>query len=88
VVSVLAIGPSVCGFNLAEGDGYLRMIKICNMPSFGGEVKPLAPCHEILWHVKGRLLVGLSESSGAQIRSFPLSISFHMVLHAHISPGG
>jgi hypothetical protein len=30
----------------------LRVIKICSTPSFGGEIKPLAPYHRILWHVK------------------------------------
>jgi hypothetical protein len=31
---------------------FLRALKICNTPSFGGEVKPSAPCHKILWDVK------------------------------------
>jgi hypothetical protein len=44
MVSVLAIGLKVYGF--------LRVIKIHSAPSFGGEVKPLAPCHKILWHIK------------------------------------
>jgi hypothetical protein len=41
MVSVLAIGPNVEGFK----PGGVT-------PSFGGEVKPEAPCHKILWHVK------------------------------------
>jgi hypothetical protein len=49
---VLAIGPKVFGFNLVKGDGFLKVIKICSTPSFGGEVKPLAPCHNILQHVE------------------------------------
>jgi hypothetical protein len=35
VLSVLAIGPKVRGFSPAEGNGFLRPIKICSMPSFG-----------------------------------------------------
>jgi hypothetical protein len=38
--------------NLTKGDGFLRVIKICSIPSLVGEVKPEAPCHTILWHVK------------------------------------
>jgi hypothetical protein len=38
--------------NPAKGDGLLRMIKICSVPPFGGEVKPLAPCFKSLQHVK------------------------------------
>jgi hypothetical protein len=41
MVSVLAIGPKVEGFK--PGGGTL---------SFGGEVKPEASCHRILWRVK------------------------------------
>jgi hypothetical protein len=33
------------GSRPAEVDGFLRSIQICSTPSFGGEVKPLAPCH-------------------------------------------
>jgi hypothetical protein len=47
---MLAIGPKVCGFQPGQGNGFLRPMKICSIPSFGGEVKPEAPCH--LWHVK------------------------------------
>jgi hypothetical protein len=46
VVIVLATGPRFAGSNLAEGD------KIRSTTSFGGEVKPSAPCCKILWHVK------------------------------------
>jgi hypothetical protein len=38
--------------NLAEEDGLSRVIKVCSMISFGGEVKPSVSRHEILWHVK------------------------------------
>jgi hypothetical protein len=40
MVSMLAIGPKVHGF---KPDGFLRAI-IRSTPSFGGEIKPLAPC--------------------------------------------
>jgi hypothetical protein len=32
VVSVLATGPKVCGFEPFQGDGFLRAIKICVTP--------------------------------------------------------
>jgi hypothetical protein len=34
VVSVLAIGPRVCGFESGQGDGFLRAIKIRSTSSF------------------------------------------------------
>jgi hypothetical protein len=34
------------------------------------------------------LLVGLPESSGRRIRSFPCRYHFTVILHTHISPGG
>jgi hypothetical protein len=34
VVSVLATGPKVCGFQLGQGDGFLRTIKIRSTHSF------------------------------------------------------
>jgi hypothetical protein len=37
---------------MAKGEGFLRAIKFHSMPSFGGEVTLLAPCHKILQHVK------------------------------------
>jgi hypothetical protein len=52
VVSVLATGPKSCGFEPGQGDGFLRVIKICSTPSFGCEVKPEVPCRKILRHVK------------------------------------
>jgi hypothetical protein len=36
MVSVFAIGPKVRGFKLGRDDGFLRVIKIRNTPSFGG----------------------------------------------------
>jgi hypothetical protein len=52
VVSVLDIQTKVCGFKPGRGDGFLRAIKICDVPFFGGEVKPDAPCCKVLRHVK------------------------------------
>jgi hypothetical protein len=53
VVTVLASGPRFAGLSQAEGDGFLTAIKIRSTPSFGGEVKPSVPCHEILRYIKG-----------------------------------
>jgi hypothetical protein len=50
MANVLAIVRKVCGFNPSRGDGFLRAIKIRSTPSFGWEVKPLAPS-KILRHV-------------------------------------
>jgi hypothetical protein len=52
VVSVLATGPKGHGLKPGQGDGFLRVIKICSTPSFRWEVNPEAPCHKILRHVK------------------------------------
>jgi hypothetical protein len=52
VVTYLPSDPRFVGSNQAEDDGYLRVIKIRTMTSFGGDVKPLVPCHNILRHVK------------------------------------
>jgi hypothetical protein len=52
MVSVLAIRLKICGFKPGLGNGFLRAIKSRTAPSFGGEVKPEAPCRKILWHVK------------------------------------
>jgi hypothetical protein len=43
--SVIATRPKVRGFKPAKYDGFLRVIKICSMTSFGVEVKPSVPCH-------------------------------------------
>jgi hypothetical protein len=55
VVSVLATGPKVRGFELGHSDGFLRAIKIRSTPSFGWEVKPEVPCRKVLRHVKDLL---------------------------------
>jgi hypothetical protein len=43
------------GSNPAEAMDFLRMIKIHDMPSFGGEVQPMAPCCKILQLVRNHL---------------------------------
>jgi hypothetical protein len=55
VVSVLVPEPKGCGFEPGQGDGFLRVIKICSTPFFGWEVKLEVPCHKILQHVKDLL---------------------------------
>jgi hypothetical protein len=69
MVSVLAITPKIRGFKPADNDGFLRAIKICNTPSFGGEVKPSSPCRKILRHVKNS--TGMKEIFRRQNPSFP-----------------
>jgi hypothetical protein len=44
VVVCLPLGPRFAGSNPAEDDGFLRVIKIRNTTSFGGEVKSSVPC--------------------------------------------
>jgi hypothetical protein len=57
MVSVLASRPKVHGFKPSQDDGFLRATKICSIPSLADEVKPEAPCHKTLWHVKYLLQV-------------------------------
>jgi hypothetical protein len=47
MVSGLATGPKVLGFKPGLDDGFLRAIKLRSTPSFGGEVKPEAPCRKV-----------------------------------------
>jgi hypothetical protein len=44
------------GSNPAEDDGFLTAINIRSTTFFGGAVKLLAPCHEILQNIKKTLL--------------------------------
>jgi hypothetical protein len=44
VVACLPLDPRFTGSNLAEDDGFLRVIKIHSTTSFGGEVKLSVPC--------------------------------------------
>jgi hypothetical protein len=55
VVIVLATGPKDRGFKPGQGYGFLRTITIRSTPSFEWEVKPEAPCRNILRHVKDHL---------------------------------
>jgi hypothetical protein len=71
VVSVLATGPKVGGFESGQSDGFSRAIKIRSKPSFGWEVKPEVPCRKILRHVKDLLK---SHGDGYTKFSFPLPI--------------
>jgi hypothetical protein len=57
MVSVIAIRLKVLRFKPGRSDGFLRVIKVRSRPSFGEEVKPEAPCHKVLWHVKNHLQV-------------------------------
>jgi hypothetical protein len=71
MVGVLAIGSEVCGFRPYRGDGFLRVLKICSTPS-RGEVKPLAPCHKILRHVRN-LLGSTNKNNAKFVISFSCS---------------
>jgi hypothetical protein len=55
VVSVVATGPKVCGFETGQGDGFLRVINVLSTPSFEWELKPEVPCRKTVGHVKGLL---------------------------------
>jgi hypothetical protein len=48
----LPLDPRLAGSNPAENYEFLRAIKICNTPSFGGELKPSIPRSKIIWHFK------------------------------------
>jgi hypothetical protein len=52
VVSVLATGPKVCGFEPGQGDGFFKKLKSATHLPFGWEVKPEFPYRKILQHVK------------------------------------
>jgi hypothetical protein len=57
MVSVLATVPKVSGFKSGRGDSFFKAIKIRSTPSFGAEVKPWAPCRNILQYVEEHCLV-------------------------------
>jgi hypothetical protein len=52
MVSVLTTGSRGREFKAGQDDGFLRALKIRSTPFFGWEVKPEAPCREMLRHVK------------------------------------
>jgi hypothetical protein len=47
MVACLPLDPRFADSNPAEDDGFLRVIKIRSTTSFGGEVKPSAPCRRL-----------------------------------------
>jgi hypothetical protein len=51
IVSVLAIGPKVCGFKPGQGRNIFKGDKIRSTSSFGGALKPSVPCNNSR-HVK------------------------------------
>jgi hypothetical protein len=51
-LACLPLDPRFAGSNPAEGDGFLKVIKIRCTTSFRRKVKTSAPCHNILRHVK------------------------------------
>jgi hypothetical protein len=55
MVTVLPTGLEVRGFKASQERWILRVIKICTTTSFGGKVKPSAPCHKISRQVKDPL---------------------------------
>jgi hypothetical protein len=70
---VLAIGPKVHGIKPRWDNVFLSAIKICNTPSFGGEVNPDAPCYVIVACKKNHLQVWIKILSKAKF-SFLLLI--------------
>jgi hypothetical protein len=48
VVVCLPLDPRFAGSNPAEGDGFLRVIKIRSTTSFKGEVKPSVPGYRFM----------------------------------------
>jgi hypothetical protein len=52
MVVVLSLDLRLSGTKLAKDDGFLRTIEIRTTTSFGGEVKPSAPCRKILRYAK------------------------------------
>jgi hypothetical protein len=55
VVIVLVVGLKLRGFKTGRGRWICKGNKIGSTTSFGGEVKPSAPCRKILRHVKDSL---------------------------------
>jgi hypothetical protein len=51
----MPLDPRFAGSNLAEDNGFLRVIEMHRTISCGEEVKLLAPCRKILQHVKRSL---------------------------------
>jgi hypothetical protein len=73
VVSVLATGLKGRRFKPGRSDGFLRATKIRSTHSFVWEVKPDAPYHKILRHVKYALT--MSDTDTHNSHSFHSSYS-------------
>jgi hypothetical protein len=78
MVSVLNIGPKICGFKPGRGAGFLRAINTCSSSSFGEEAKPSGPFCKILWHAKSLQSVMNYASKAKFIVSF---IKFLLICH-------
>jgi hypothetical protein len=66
--------PRFTGSNPAEGDGFLRVTKICSTFSFGGEVKTQPRCQFLLLCYKINMLVGLPELWWTNQEFFPVDL--------------
>jgi hypothetical protein len=53
VVNVLSIGPKIHEFKPGRGRWIFKDDKIRSTTFLGTEVKPAAPCRQILRHVRG-----------------------------------
>jgi hypothetical protein len=71
MVSVIPVGPEVSGFSPGRSRWIFKGDKIRGTPSFGGEVKPEAPCRKNLRHLKYYLQVW-KNTSQSQIYHFLL----------------
>jgi hypothetical protein len=77
-LACLSLDPRFAGSIPAEVDRFLGVIKIRRTPSFGGEVKPLAPCRNILRHVKEPFEVW--KICSRQNSSFPSPVPLTLLL--------
>jgi hypothetical protein len=90
MVSVIPIIPKVRRFKPGQGDGILRAIQICSIPSVAR--KKMTSKYEKNYFIRPHssfplpippacyqmtVLVGLPESSSGRIRSLPLLASYH-----------
>jgi hypothetical protein len=67
VVSVLAIGLKIHGFRPGRGRWNFRAIKIRSRTSFGGEVKPCAPCMKGIFHRKNETVISRQVSPASLV---------------------
>jgi hypothetical protein len=78
VVSMLAFGTQDDEFKPVRSRRIIQGEKILSMPSFGGEVKPLVPCHRFVACKRTLHLVWYSPNDG---RICPLFLSYNSALH-------